>query len=79
MYFQDIIQELNKYWAEQGCLIQQPYDMEVGAGTFHPATLLRSLGPEPWRPPMFSLRGDRPTAAMAKTPIACSTIINIRW
>ena len=50
MYFQDIIQELNKYWAEQGCLIQQPYDMEVGAGTFHPATLLRSLGPEPWRP-----------------------------
>ena len=49
MYFQDIIQELNKYWAEQGCLIQQPYDMEVGAGTFHPATLLRSLGPEPWK------------------------------
>jgi glycyl-tRNA synthetase alpha chain len=49
MYFQDIIMELNKYWAEQGCVIQQPYDMEVGAGTFHPATLLRSLGPEPWK------------------------------
>ena len=49
MNFQDIILELNKYWAEQGCVIQQPYDMEVGAGTFHPATLLRALGPEPWK------------------------------
>ncbi|MBU1420784.1 MAG: glycine--tRNA ligase subunit alpha [Proteobacteria bacterium] len=49
MNFQDIIFELNKYWAKQGCVIQQPYDMEVGAGTFHPATLLRSLGPEPWK------------------------------
>lgn len=49
MYFQDIIMGLNKYWAEQGCVVQQPYDMEVGAGTFHPATLLRSLGPEPWK------------------------------
>ena len=49
MYFQDIIMELNKFWAEQGCVIQQPDDMEVGAGTFHPATLLRSLGPEPWK------------------------------
>jgi glycyl-tRNA synthetase alpha chain len=48
MYFQDIILELNRYWAEQGCVILQPYDMEVGAGTFHPATLLHSLGPEPW-------------------------------
>ena len=49
MFFQDIIFELSRYWADQGCVIQQPYDMEVGAGTFHPATLLRSLGPEPWR------------------------------
>jgi len=49
MNFQDIIFELSKYWAEQGCVIQQPYDMEVGAGTFHPATLLRALGPEPWK------------------------------
>ena len=49
MNFQDIIFELSTYWADQGCVIQQPYDMEVGAGTFHPATLLRSLGPEPWR------------------------------
>ena len=49
MNFQDIISQLNQYWADQGCVIQQPYDMEVGAGTFHPATLLRSLGPEPWK------------------------------
>ena len=49
MNFQDIIFELNQYWADQGCVIQQPYDMEVGAGTFHAATLLRSLGPEPWK------------------------------
>lgn len=49
MYFQDIILELSKFWAEQGCALQQPYDMEVGAGTFHPATLLRALGPEPWK------------------------------
>lgn len=49
MYFQDIIATLNSYWASAGCLIMQPYDMEVGAGTFHPATLLRALGPEPWK------------------------------
>ncbi len=49
MYFQDIIFELSRYWADMGCVIQQSYDMEVGAGTFHPATLLRALGPEPWR------------------------------
>jgi glycyl-tRNA synthetase alpha chain len=48
MYFQDLILALQKFWAEQGCIVQQPYDMEVGAGTFHPATLLRCLGPEPW-------------------------------
>ncbi|PIE58058.1 MAG: glycine--tRNA ligase subunit alpha [Desulfobulbus propionicus] len=49
MYFQDIISTLNNYWASRGCVVMQPYDMEVGAGTFHPATLLRALGPEPWK------------------------------
>ncbi len=49
MIFQEIITNLNKYWQEQGCILLQPYDMEVGAGTFHPATFLLSLGPEPWR------------------------------
>jgi len=46
--FQDVIQILNRYWAEQGCVLIQPLDTEVGAGTFHPATFLRSIGPEPW-------------------------------
>ena len=44
--FQSIILNLQLYWAEQGCVILQPYDMEVGAGTFHPATTLRALGPD---------------------------------
>ncbi|MDX2265054.1 MAG: glycine--tRNA ligase subunit alpha [Hyphomicrobiales bacterium] len=47
--FQDLILTLQQFWAAQGCVILQPYDMEVGAGTFHPATTLRALGPKPWR------------------------------
>ncbi|MFQ5957348.1 MAG: glycine--tRNA ligase subunit alpha, partial [Candidatus Brocadiales bacterium] len=47
--FQEIILRLENYWAERGCLLMQPYDIEVGAGTFNPATFLRCLGPEPWR------------------------------
>lgn len=46
--FQDVILRLQNYWAKQGCAVLQPYDMEVGAGTFHPATTLRSLGQKPW-------------------------------
>jgi glycyl-tRNA synthetase alpha chain len=46
--FQDLILTLQRFWGAQGCVILQPYDMEVGAGTFHPATTLRSLGPKPW-------------------------------
>ena len=46
--FQDMILTLHAFWSKQGCLILQPYDMRVGAGTFHPATTLRSLGPQPW-------------------------------
>ena len=48
MYFQDLILKLQNFWAERGCLIVQPYNSEVGAGTFNPATFLRALGPEPW-------------------------------
>ncbi|MFO7983456.1 MAG: glycine--tRNA ligase subunit alpha [Desulfuromonadales bacterium] len=48
MTFQELILALQNYWAEKGCIIQQPYDLEKGAGTFNPATFLRSLGPEPW-------------------------------
>ncbi|OGW68796.1 MAG: glycine--tRNA ligase subunit alpha [Omnitrophica bacterium GWA2_50_21] len=47
--FQDLIQKLNNYWSRQGCLVVQPYDLEVGAGTFSPHTFLRALGPEPWK------------------------------
>ncbi len=49
MNFQEVILALERFWADKGCVIQQPYDLEVGAGTFNPATLLRVLGPEPWK------------------------------
>ncbi len=66
--FQDLILALQRYWAEQGCVLLQPYDMEVGAGTFHTATFLRALGPEPWnaayvqpsRRPTDGRYGDNP-------------------
>jgi len=66
--FQQIILRLQSYWSEKGCLIWQPYDVEVGAGTFNPATFLRSLGPEPWnvayvepsRRPTDGRYGDNP-------------------
>jgi glycyl-tRNA synthetase alpha chain len=68
MYFQDIIAGLNEYWARKGCIIIQGYDLEVGAGTFNPATFLRALGPEPWnvayvepsRRPTDGRYGDNP-------------------
>lgn len=49
MTLQELILTLHRFWADQGCVIHQPYDLEMGAGTFHPATFLRALGPEPWR------------------------------
>ncbi|HCN98979.1 glycine--tRNA ligase subunit alpha [Methylophaga sp. UBA3613] len=66
--FQELILRLQQYWAEQGCVLLQPYDMEVGAGTFHPATFLRAIGPEPWsaayvqpsRRPTDGRYGDNP-------------------
>ena len=68
MYFQDVILEMNKFWARKGCVMAQPYDMEVGAGTFHPTTTLKALGPEPWnvayvqpsRRPTDGRYGDNP-------------------
>ena len=72
--FQDIILRLQSYWAAQGCAIMQPYDMEVGAGTFHPATTVRGLG----RPLMCSRRGAPPMVAMAKILIAYNIIISIK-
>jgi len=66
--FQELILTLQTYWAEQGCVILQPYDMEMGAGTFHTATTLRALGPKPWyaayvqpsRRPKDGRYGDNP-------------------
>src|SRR5690348_17597501 len=46
--FQQLIQTLNRYWGDQGCVLLQPLDIEIGAGTFHPATFLHALGPQPW-------------------------------
>jgi glycyl-tRNA synthetase alpha chain len=68
MYFQDLLLNLQRFWAQRNCLILQPYNSEVGAGTFNPATFLRSLGPEPWnvayvepsRRPTDGRYGDNP-------------------
>ena len=49
MNFQQMILQLQEFWTQQGCVLQQPYDIEVGAGTMNPATFLRTLGPEPWK------------------------------
>ena len=62
--FQDLILTLQQYWAERGCVIMQPYDMEMGAGTFHPATFLRAAG--------------RPTVATATTRSGCSITTSTR-
>ncbi|HRP34432.1 MAG TPA: glycine--tRNA ligase subunit alpha [Gammaproteobacteria bacterium] len=66
--FQDLLLELQRYWAQAGCVLLQPLDLEVGAGTFHPATFLRAIGPEPWsaayvqpcRRPTDGRYGDNP-------------------
>jgi len=71
MFFQDIIQNLNSFWSEEGCLIMQPYDTEKGAGTMNPHTFLRAIGPEPWsvayvepcRRPTDGRFGDNPNRA----------------
>ena len=73
MYLQDLIFTLGRFWAEHGCVVEQPVDVEVGAGTFHPATFLRVLGPEPWsaafaqfcRRPSDGRYGDNPNRAGA--------------
>ena len=56
--FQGLILALQNYWAEQGCVVLQPYDMEMGAGTFHTATFLRALGPETWNAAYVQLHFD---------------------
>ncbi|HEY4240014.1 MAG TPA: glycine--tRNA ligase subunit alpha [Kofleriaceae bacterium] len=73
MYLQDLIFTLQRFWADKGCVVEQPVDVEVGAGTFHPATFLRVLGPEPWnaafaqfcRRPADGRYGENPNRAGA--------------
>jgi hypothetical protein len=77
--FQGLILALHRYWADYGCVVLQPYDMEVGAGTFHPATTLARTRPESrGTRPMCSPRAGPRTAATAKTPTGCSTITSTR-
>ena len=64
MTLQELILTLHRFWADRGCVIHQPYDLEMGAGTFHPATFLRALGPEPWK---------------AAYPQPCRRPISCRW
>ena len=84
--FQDTILNLQKYWSKQGCVIVQPYDMEVGAGTFHPATTLKSLGPKPWkvayvqpsRRPTDGRYGDNPNRLpVSYTHLTLPTILRV--
>ena len=74
--FQQIIFKLQNFWAAQGCVVLQPFDMEVGAGTSHPATCLRALGPEPWFAAYVQPAAAPKTAATATTPTACNIITN---
>ena len=77
--FQEIILRLQRYWADLGCVILQPYDNEVGAGTFHTATTLRSLGPDTWKT-AYVQPCRRPTdGRYGETPTVCSIIISSRF
>ena len=76
--FQELVENLNRYWADQGCVIQFPYDIEKGASTMNPATFLRVLGPEPWNVGNVDPADARRTAATEKTPTACSIISSTR-
>jgi glycyl-tRNA synthetase alpha chain len=78
MDFQELIFALERFWANQECVIQQPYDLEVGAGTFNPATFLRVLGPEPWKA-AYVEPSRRPTdGRYGENPTGSSTIISIK-
>src|ERR1700738_70860 len=66
--FQSLILKLQAYWAAQGCVILQPYDVEMGAGTFHPATTLRALGPKPWRAAYVQPSRRPPDGRYGETP-----------
>ena len=75
---QQLIFKLSEFWASRGCLLQQPLDIEMGAGTMHPETFLRVLGPSRGAWPTCSRPVGRPTAGSARTRIVCSSTISFR-
>ena len=77
-YFQDTVFKLKRYWADRGAIIQEPYDVEVGAGTMAPETFLRVLGPKPYESLTCSPAGAPPTDAMARIPIASTSTCSCR-
>ena len=76
--FQELLFRLQGFWAERGCVLQQPYDVEVGAGTMAPETFLRVLGPKPYRVAMRSLRGVRRMDVTARIPTGCTSTRSFR-
>ena len=78
VHFQDIISTLNRFWADRGCLLLQPYDTEKGAGTMSPHTVLRAIGPEPGPWPTRSPAAVQPMVVTAITPTVPSTISSTR-
>ncbi len=78
MFFQDIIQNLNKFWSEEGCLIMQPYDTEKGAGTMNPHTFLRAIGPEPWSVAYTEPCRDPPMDVLVRIQIELNITFNIK-
>ena len=79
MTFQQLILTLQNYWAEKGCVVLQPYDMEMGAGTFHTATFLRALGPERWHAAYVQPSRRPRMVAMATTQTVYNIIISSKW
>ena len=77
--FQETILNLQKFWSKQGCIILQPYDMEVGAGTFHPATTLDRWAPNLGKSLMFNHQEDQPMVDMVKILTGFSIIINFKF
>ena len=77
--FQEIIMSLQKFWSKYGCVLLQPYDLEVGAGTFHPATTLRSLGPKPWKAAYVQPSRRPQMDVMEKIRIDYNIIFNFKF
>src|SRR5712692_9697644 len=76
--FQELILQLQEYWGDRGCVIQQPYDVEVGAGTMHPETFLRVLGPDPYRV-VYVQPSRRPAdGRYGRIPTVCSSTTNCK-